>query len=251
MEKTGFIYISYDRKRKMYYIGCHLGTEDDGYICSNNRMRDAYRRRPNDFKRKILHRKLTKENIFEQEHKWLQLIPDDQLGKKYYNLRKHKWGHWSTDINSSLTIKQKLSEASKKLHQDPIYREKFLEGRKKLPPQTKEQIEKRARSNTGKKLSEETKRKISEATKGKICGPLSKEHKEKLSKALSGKNNPFYGKQHDPEKKKEMNEKTSRTMKGKIPKNIDMFKGSIWWNNGTINKRSKECPGHEWNKGMI
>ena len=28
MEKTGFIYIWYDRKRKMYYIGCHLGTED-------------------------------------------------------------------------------------------------------------------------------------------------------------------------------------------------------------------------------
>ena len=88
------------------------------------------------------------ENIFEQEHKWLQLIPDDQLGKKYYNLRKHKWGHWSTDINSSLTIKQKLSEASKKLHQDPIYREKFLEGRKKLPPQTKEQIEKRAKTTS-------------------------------------------------------------------------------------------------------
>ena len=179
------------------------------------------------------------------------MIKLEELGKRYYNLHNHHFGHWSTDINSSLTIKQKLSEASKKLHQDPIYREKFLEGRKKLPPQTKEQIEKRARSNTGKKLSEETKRKISEATKGKICGPLSKEHKEKLSKALSGKNNPFYGKQHDPEKKKEMNEKTSRTMKGKIPKNIDMFKGSIWWNNGTINKRSKECPGHEWNKGMI
>ncbi len=251
MEKTGFIYIWYDRKHKRFYIGCHWGTEDDGYICSSNWMKQGYKHRPKDFKRRILKTGIDKHNLHQEEYKWLSMIKLEELGKRYYNLHNHHFGHWSTDINSSLTIKQKLSEASKKLHQDPIYREKFLEGRKKLPPQTKEQIEKRARSNTGKKLSEETKRKISEATKGKICGPLSKEHKEKLSKALSGKNNPFYGKQHDPEKKKEMNEKTSRTMKGKIPKNIDMFKGSIWWNNGTINKRSKECPGHEWNKGMI
>ena len=46
-EKYGFIYIWYDNFRKMYYIGRHWGTEDDGYICSSNRMRDAYRRRPN------------------------------------------------------------------------------------------------------------------------------------------------------------------------------------------------------------
>ena len=34
-EKTGFIYIWFDTKRKMYYIGCHVGKEDDGYICSS------------------------------------------------------------------------------------------------------------------------------------------------------------------------------------------------------------------------
>ena len=44
MEKYGFVYIWYDKKRKMYYIGSHWGTDDDGYICSSNRMRDAYRR---------------------------------------------------------------------------------------------------------------------------------------------------------------------------------------------------------------
>lgn len=27
MEKYGFVYIWYDRKRKMYYIGSHYGTE--------------------------------------------------------------------------------------------------------------------------------------------------------------------------------------------------------------------------------
>jgi hypothetical protein len=46
MEKYGFVYIWYDRKRKMYYVGSHWGTIEDGYICSSNRMRDAYREDP-------------------------------------------------------------------------------------------------------------------------------------------------------------------------------------------------------------
>ena len=57
MEKYGFVYIWRDRKHKMFYIGCHWGTEDDGYVCSSNRMRNAYNRRPNDFKRKIISHK--------------------------------------------------------------------------------------------------------------------------------------------------------------------------------------------------
>ena len=34
--KYGFVYIWYDRKHHRYYIGCHWGTIDDGYICSSN-----------------------------------------------------------------------------------------------------------------------------------------------------------------------------------------------------------------------
>lgn len=37
----GFVYIWYDRKRKLYYIGSHKGNINDGYICSSNRMRNA------------------------------------------------------------------------------------------------------------------------------------------------------------------------------------------------------------------
>ena len=113
MEKYGFIYLWYDRKRKMYYIGSHWGSIDDGYICSSNRMRDAYRRRPDDFKRRVIQNNVSRETLLNEEHKWLNKIKLKELGKKYYNLRKHRWGHWSTDVNRRLTIGQKISEKNK------------------------------------------------------------------------------------------------------------------------------------------
>lgn len=251
MEKKGFIYIWYDRKHKRYYIGCHWGTIDDGYICSSSWMKQAYEHRPQDFKRRILAKNIDRDKLLEEEYKWLQLIQDTDIGIKYYNLSKKHFGHWSNDASSILTVKQKLSEASKKLHQNPEYKEKYIEGRKKMPPQTQEQIAKRAESNRGKKRSEETKRKISESNKGKIMGPLSDEHRGKVSEALKGDKNPFYGKQHDPELKKQMNAKTSITMKGRPPNNAEWTKGTFWWNDGTINKRSKDYPGDGWNRGTI
>lgn len=194
MEKYGFIYIWYDKKRKMFYIGSHWGTEDDGYICSSNRMRDAHRRRPHDFRRRVVSKVYYREKLFEEEHKWLSLIPDDQLGLKYYNLRKHKWGHWTTDENSRKTVAQKLSEknkgqglgrtlseetkkkigASKKGNVYNVGRKHTEEARKNMKLASKL----RPPTMLGKKQSEETKMKISLALKGK---PKTKEHCEMLS----------------------------------------------------------------------
>jgi len=249
--KEGFIYIWYDRKHKRYYLGCHWGTLDDGYICSSSWMNQGYKHRPEDFKRRIIQRNISRNDLLSEEHKWLSQIKNEELGKKYYNLSKRYFGHWIGDDEQRLTVKQKLSESSKKLHQDPEYRKKFLEGRKKLPPQTKETIEKRAKSNRGKKRTEEARQNISKSLTGRIKGPLSDEHKKNVSESLKGKNNPFFGKQHDPELKKRMNEKTSQTMKGRPPNNAGMIKGTFWWNNGTINKRSKESPGIDWIKGKL
>lgn len=113
MKKYGFVYLWYDSYRKMYYIGCHWGTVKDGYICSSNRMRDAYRRRPQDFKRRILKTNIDRCDLLEEEFKWLSLIKDDELGTKYYNFRKHHYGHWSNDLDKSLTISEKISKANK------------------------------------------------------------------------------------------------------------------------------------------
>ncbi len=250
MEKYGFVYLWYDSYRKMYYLGCHWGFLEDGYICSSNRMRDAFRRRPHDFKRRILKKVYTnRTDLLEEEFKWLSLIRDNELGKKYYNFRKHHYGHWMNNPNS-MTIKQKLSEASKKLHQDPIYKKKFIEGRKKLPKHTREQVERRLKSRAGYKHSDETKKKIGKAHKGKITGPLSEETKQKLREGMIGEKNPFYGKTHTPECRTRMSANISKAMKGKIPKNITTITG-LWWNNGIKNKRNPECPGDGWVRGIL
>lgn len=246
MEKEGFVYIWFDRKHKRYYIGCHWGTLDDRYICSSSWMRNSYNRRKTDFKRRIIQRNIPREHLLESEHKWLQLIPDEELGVRYYNLSKKHFGHWSIDKRTHISVREKLSEASKKLHQDPEYKQKYIEGRKKMPPQTQEQIAKRAKSNTGKKRTEETKRKISEANKGQVRGPLAEETKRKLSEALSGSKNPFFGKKHDPELRKRMGERISQAMKGRMPANIPT---GYWWTNGFINRRSIDCPGNDWIRG--
>ena len=87
MEKYGFVYEWYDKKRDMKYIGCHWGYDGDGYICSSNRMRDAYRRRPKDFTKKILKTGIERKSLLVEEYKWLKQIPNEELGVKYYNLK--------------------------------------------------------------------------------------------------------------------------------------------------------------------
>ena len=178
MEKYGFIYLWYDRKRKMFYLGSHWGTTDDGYICSSNRMRDAYRRRPSDFKRRILQTNVSRETLLDEEHKWLGKISDDELGKRYYNLRKHKWGHWSTDKNRRLTIGQKISEKNK--GRNAFWMKK---------PKTEKTKEKLSQYFKGRKvgpMSEEHKQKISNANKG-VPRARSKEHQESIAKSNTGK----------------------------------------------------------------
>jgi hypothetical protein len=109
---SGFVYIWYDRKHKRFYIGCHWGNENDSYICSSRWMRKSYRRRPDDFKRRIIARvSSSRSDLFEEEHKWMSLISKKELGKKYYNLRQHKWGHWTSDEVTKDSIAKKISES--------------------------------------------------------------------------------------------------------------------------------------------
>lgn len=132
MEKYGFVYIWRDKKHKRYYIGCHWGTEDDGYICSSRWMRKSYRRRPNDFKRRILSKICTNRlDLLEEEYKWICLIKEEELGKRYYNLRNHHPAHWSTyDDEQKIAIIEKISQAGIGRHHTDEAKKKISEGHK-------------------------------------------------------------------------------------------------------------------------
>ena len=148
-EKYGFVYIWHDKKHKRYYIGCRWGSVDDGYICSSRWMRNSYRRRPSDFKRRIIETYIhDRTTLLEREYYWLSMIGDEEIGKKYYNLSKKHFGHWTTDTNQRKTISEKISAANKG-------RKGTWTG-KHLPEETRAKI---SQSLTGNKHSEETKAK--------------------------------------------------------------------------------------------
>lgn len=171
-EKYGFVYIWYDRKHKRFYIGSHWGTETDNYVCSSLWMKRSQKRRPQDFKRRVLQYVYDREVITIEEHKWLDLIKDEELGKKYYNLSKHKPGHWSTDPNARLTIGQKLSKS-------------------KIGNQNRK----------GKQFTEDAKKRISETLKETLSSP---EERQRLS--LQGVGRKNHSVPHSEETKTRMSE---------------------------------------------
>jgi len=113
MEKYGFVYIWFDKKHQRFYLGCHWGTEDDGYICSSRWMRQSYKRRPDDFRRRTISRVYSsRADLLVEEGKWLGLIDDGDIGTKYYNLTKYTNGHWTADLQKRLTVGEKISKAN-------------------------------------------------------------------------------------------------------------------------------------------
>ena len=214
-EKYGFVYIWYDRKHKRFYIGCHWGTEDDGYICSSSWMKQAYEKRSQDFKRRILVSNITdRSQIYIEEQKYLDMIKKEEIKPlnempRYYNLclsSKKPWHQYDEKVK---TIGEKISAAKKGKSTGPCSEEtkrkisksnrgkvrtsehlenmsKAQKGRvspnkgKKMSEEQKEHLR---QVNLGKKLSEEHRRKISEAGKGRI---ISEETRKKLSKSNKG-----------------------------------------------------------------
>lgn len=178
-DKYGFVYIWYDRKHKRYYVGAHWGTENDGYICSSSWMKKAFIIRKKDFKRRIIFRTTEKETLSNKEYEWLQLIKEEELGKRYYNLKNHYFHHWTQNKSHYWTGKSRPEVKNFK---------GFIEkGRRAW--------------NKGKPLSEEHREKLK--------GPrnISQETRDKWSEKRKGLPSPMEGKKHTEETKKKMKEK--------------------------------------------
>ena len=188
-EKHGFVYIWRDRKHNRFYIGCHWGSEDDGYVCSSSWMKQAYKHRPEDFKRRILTSNITsKPLLFEMEQKWLDLIKNDEVGKRYYNLNTNCLYHWTTDQEKQLTVREKLSAAQKQNFEDPEYRARFMETRKNLPPQTEETRNKKRLSMLGKNVGRPKTEKYYAAQKKRRGVPVhTQEHRQNLKETTTFK----------------------------------------------------------------
>jgi len=202
MQKYGFVYIWRDRKCNRYYIGAHWGTENDGYICSSTWMRNSYKRRPQDFKRRILYKSDDKINTFEKEMLILNHIKEEELGKKYYNICVFsKYNKYIRKFSNEIVEKHKKTnigrvvsdQTKEKIRQSLLGKQHTIERRinqsiaqKKLnrwngnnnPSKIPDLLEKIIANKTGKKRTLEQKRNISEGVKNsKIKQKKNKENK--------------------------------------------------------------------------
>jgi hypothetical protein len=197
-EKYGFVYIWRDRKHNRYYIGCHWGTENDGYICSSDWMRRSFNRRPKDFKRRILKTDLTRNQMYLEEQRVFDMIKTHEIKNRYYNLNLTSIKLWHSYPDRNLSVGQKISKSKKGKPTGPCSPEKAEKiSKAKLGVSTKrseEGLEKFRESMAGRQLSEQHKSDISsgllkhfEANPGNTKGlSRSEESKISTSKKLKG-----------------------------------------------------------------
>lgn len=209
----GFVYVWYDRKRKMFYIGSHVGQVDDGYVCSSNRMRNAYRRRPHDFKRRIVYKQITSDRdlLLQEEKRWLDMITDLELKTKYYNACRNAWGQTSEEISLHFKDHWKDPEArakhvegmsrswtpERKRKHGEIIRAKgnaHLKGRKTRGPLSEEERKAASERNRNRVYTNAQKQKMSLSAQRRANAP---EHKECFRKLMDGR--PAHNKIHIPE----------------------------------------------------
>lgn len=203
-ETYGFVYIWFDKKHKRFYIGCHWGREDDSYVCSSPWMKQAYKHRSSDFKRKILTYIFTnKADMFDKESHWQSMIKDRELGIRYYNIKRHGANHWSRDSDKSLTVGQKISASpNRNANISKALKENYAAGKSNMlqadfqnkrlasvrgRKPTDEERRSRSIAMLGHPVSTATREKIGLAQRGKSKPPLSESHKRSISQANIGR----------------------------------------------------------------
>jgi hypothetical protein len=173
-------------------------------------MKQAYRTRPEDFKRRILKTGIeSKKDLFGEEYKWLSKIKPSELKTRYYNLHNHHYGHWSANEQSTLSVGQKISRARKG---KPIKKRGFI---------LEEHKRKISESQMGKVLSEEHKRKISDGLSGH---QISTETRKKISSALVGLKRGPMSEEQKQLRRKPKSEETKRKISEAMKKTLNKEK---------------------------
>jgi hypothetical protein len=204
-KKYGFVYIWFDRKHKRYYVGCHWGFVDDGYICSSPWMKKTYKNRPQDFKRRILKNNIhSKNEMYDEEMRWLKMIKISEIKPsnefpRYYNLNIKNNETWHKYDDSIKNVGQKISISKKGKKTGACSPEKAaaisIAKKQKNRKFTEEHKEKLRQAKIGMKYSDERKQEISDRVKNEWATgkriprgiPLSDEHKSKISTSQKGK----------------------------------------------------------------
>lgn len=102
---TGFVYKWVDTSNGMYYIGCHKGDVNDGYIGSGTYFLKAYNKRPEAFVREVLY---SGEHFAELEEFMLTELNASQ-DKQSYNLTNACRGQYEYTSE----IREKIGKAHK------------------------------------------------------------------------------------------------------------------------------------------
>lgn len=166
-EDYGFVYLWFDKAYKRFYIGCHWGNIDDGYICSSSWMNIAYKKRPQDFKRRILSSNIqTRAETFTEEFKFLSRIKPEEIKVRYYNLHLGAKNHWSSTPNAK-SIAQRSGDARKGKSLGPCSAEKAkkISEAKKGKPFTQEHKDALKVSRARQTMTEESNKKRSDSMK--------------------------------------------------------------------------------------
>ena len=82
-----FVYMWFDKNRKMFYVGQHSGSPNDNYTSSSRWLSGEINYRPKDFKRRIIKMFSTKNEAQIFEGYLLTLIKQHEFGSKYYNIK--------------------------------------------------------------------------------------------------------------------------------------------------------------------
>ena len=199
MDKA-FVYLWYDAKNKMYYLGSSKGN--DPYYAHSSSIMEKFtlKTTPPHMHRRILARG-THQEMIDLENELLN-IRKERCWDRYYNVitsfpppTMSGENHYMYGKKHSPETLEKISKAQSGKKQSP---ESNLKRSKALSGENNPMYGKRGENNPnfGRKASTETRKKMSKAQSGKKRSP---ESNLKRSKAMSGANNPMYGKKPSPE----------------------------------------------------